>query len=188
MTIRELVGKTTKEYKGMTTTNANEYKMVAASLITELEYPELIGTPKQIKWAMDIREKTLINGLNHLCIKEKVGTYGRKNMTVNAIKAIQIGKEKQIARLEELAQQNNSKWWIDGRDELEACVPVGYTVQTTEYTIKYDLDSIVRHTQKQLDRLEKAIETGETQVIVRDSISGIVFKITPSGEVLKEQI
>ncbi len=186
MTIRELIEKVTNKYKEMTTTNNNSYLEVLKEELNNLDLPELTGSQKQIAWAEDIRRKALEEVLHNLCWAEKFGTYGRKKFTDNTYKAIEITKEKQIKRIEEVVAQTSSKWWIDGRHYFKELHT--YTSTKTEYTLKYDLNSIARYTQKQLDKLELAKQTGEAQVIVRDSAQGVIFKVTPKGEVVVENL
>jgi hypothetical protein len=186
MTIRELIKKVSNMYKEMTSYNNNHYLEALKEELKNLDLPELTGSQKQIAWAEDIRRKALEEALHNLCWAEKFKTYGRKKFTDNTYKAIEITRERQITRIEAVAAQTSSKWWIDGRYFFREIHT--YTDPETEYTLKYDLNSIARYTQKQLDKLELAKQTGEAQVIVRDSAQGIVFKITPNGEVIKEAI
>lgn len=186
MTIRELIEKVTNKYKEMTTTNNNSYLEVLKEELKNLDLPELTGSQKQIAWAEDIRRKALEEVLHNLCWAEKFGTYGRKKFTDNTYKAIDMVRERQIRRIEEVVAHTSSKWWIDGRHYFGKLHT--YISTETEYTLMYDLNSLALHTKKQLDRWEVAKETGEPQVIVRDTAQGVIFKVTPKGEVVKEEL
>src|SRR5690554_1043649 len=108
MEIRELISRVSEKYKEMATTRYDAYLAVIEEELKKADLPSLTGSPKQIAWAEEIRKHSLMRAIDNLCRAEIKGTYGRKELTKNAIKAIETTKEKQLKRIEAVASQTVS--------------------------------------------------------------------------------
>lgn len=181
----ELINEITNTFKEMETTAIIPYRDVVSAELKSL--PDLEGSEKQIAWASKIRERCLVSTITDFCLAEKTGTYGRKEITKHTQEAIDFARQLQISNIVNVTSNLSAKWWIDNRVTLENPIPVGYygDVESNGIAVKLNLQHWVQHKEKELNKLDIARETGESQVVLRRE--DYVIKVTSTGEIELER-
>lgn len=177
----ELINAITNTFKEMDTTAINPYRDVVREMLITL--PSLEGTEKQVAWAKQIRERCLVDTITEFCLAERKGTYGRKEFAKHTQEAIDFTSQLQLRNLQNIATNLSAKWWIDNRATLENPIPVGYygDVESNGLAVKLNLQHWAQQKEKELNRLDIARDTGESQVVLKRE--DYIIKVTPAGDI-----
>lgn len=180
--MKSLVNEITNTFKSIDTTRINTYWDTTREFLQKAGLPELQGSEKQVAWAEKIRMTCLVNTITDLCLAEKNGNYGRKEIKEHTEEAINYVRELATNKIETFVLKNvSAKWWIENRSLLESPTPVGYMGEKTDTTIKLNLHNWAQLKEKELNRRDVAKETGETQVVLKKDCYTV--KVTPTGEI-----